>query len=76
VSVYSCHSDHAGLEPRGKTTESLMQSGWTYQQRGDHMTREPVMRKVVTAWIPMACGKLAQEGYTDKECAGCVHDQG
>ena len=71
MSVYSCHSDTVGHSPRGKPTESLMQSGWRVLQRGEIVTREPVMRTVRTDWLPMTCGRLDQIGHTDSNCDGC-----
>lgn len=59
---------------RGRTTEQWVQDGWIVQQRGDYMTREPVMRKVTTEWIPTPCGRLDQIGHVDINCRGCAHD--
>jgi hypothetical protein len=60
---------------RGRTTTSLMQDGYAVYHRGDHITREPVMRQVTTEWLPMACGDLPQVGRVDVNCRGCAHDK-
>lgn len=73
TSCYSCHSDRAGPEPRGRPTEMMVQDGWRVLQRGDCIVREAVMVKVRTSWIAMACGALKQVGYVDHNCVGCVN---
>lgn len=70
---YGCNTQTQG--PRGRTTSSLMQSGWREIRRGEIVTREPVMVEVKTEWIPMTCGKLKQAGVgRDRLCAGCENE--
>jgi len=71
--AYSCKTTDPSSW-RGRPTEQLMQRGWRYLHRGDVITREPVMIKVTTDWLPIRCGRLEQPGYTDTECAGCALD--
>lgn len=75
ASIYSCHSDRAGPEPRGRPTELLVQDGWRVMRRGDCIVREAVMVKLRSEWLPMKCGALKQEGYTDENCCGCTNNQ-
>jgi hypothetical protein len=69
-----CHSEKLGPQPRGRTTTSLMQSGWRLIQRGEVMTREPVMVPITTEWKPMKCGVREQAGLgPDPWCEGCLN---
>jgi hypothetical protein len=72
-SVYSCYATDP-TDQRIKSDTILMQSGWAYQQRGDHMTREPVMVPVTTPWARRTCGKIPQANFRDTNCIGCIHD--
>lgn len=70
---YGCNTQAQG--PRGRTTSSLMQSGWREIRRGEIVTREPVMVPVTTEWLPMKCGRLEQIGVgPDKLCTGCENE--
>lgn len=73
MTKYGCNTTTKG--PRGRTTSSLMQSGWREIRRGEIVTREPVMVEVTTQWLPMRCGRLDQIGIgPDKLCAGCENE--
>jgi len=66
---YGCNTQGSG--PRGKTTRTLAQDGWTVVRN----VRQPVMVEVETEWLPMRCGKLQQAGLgRDKMCEGCENE--
>jgi hypothetical protein len=70
--IYDCHSEKAGHGPRGKPRKAWFQNGWRVLQRGDIVTREPVMVEVVTHWIERTCGHIEQPFRgSDPACAGC-----
>jgi len=46
-----------------------VQSGWREIQRGDVMTREPVMVEIVTPWQLQKCGALDKDRVA--QCEGC-----
>lgn len=61
-------------DKRVKSDSYLVPSGWRVLRRGEIVTREPVMREVKTPWKNTGCMALKQEGRTDRECVGCVHE--
>jgi hypothetical protein len=69
---YDCHSDKVGPGPRGRARKAWFQSGWRVLQRGDIVTRDPVMVEIETPWLPKTCGHIEQPGLgSDPACAGC-----
>lgn len=72
MSVYSCYATDP-TDRRVKSETLIVQSGWRVMRRGE--TREPVMVEIRTDWTNTECMRLAQSGYTDHECKGCVHDK-
>lgn len=68
---YQCHSENkAG--PRGRSIEWMFQDGWRYYTKGAEIVREAVMKKGVTHWKPIACGKLPDTSVpNDIHCIGC-----
>lgn len=53
------------------TRPVMAQSGWRDIQRGDVMTREPVMKQIVTPWQLQRCGALEKDRVA--QCEGCQH---
>lgn len=53
------------------TRPVTVQAGWRDIQRGDVMTREPVMMEIVTPWQLQKCGALDKDRV--KQCEGCRH---
>lgn len=64
--MLSCDQD-----PNKYTRPTMMQSGWRYIQRGDVMTREPIMVEVPAGWRLQKCGALDKDRVA--QCAGCQH---
>ena len=73
MSVYSCHStDPADQRIKAKT--AWFQGGWRVMQRGEIVTREPVMRQYPVDFKRRTCGVEPQAGHRDTNCIGCIHD--
>lgn len=64
--MLSCDKD-----PEKYTRPVMVQSGWRDIQRGDVMTREPVMMEIVTPWQLKRCGALEKDRVA--QCKGCQH---
>lgn len=62
--VLTCDKD-----PEKYTRPAMVQSGWRDIQRGDVMTREPVMVEIVTPWQLQKCGALEKDRVA--QCEGC-----
>jgi len=62
--MLSCDKD-----PEKYTRPLTVQSGWREIQRGDVMTREPVMVEIVTPWQLQKCGALDKDRVA--QCEGC-----
>ena len=53
------------------TRPILVQDGWRTIQRGDILTREPIMVEHLTNWVRKTCGALDKDRV--EQCRGCQH---
>ena len=68
--MYGCHTTEPD-NPRSRATPQRVQDGYRVMQRGEIVTREPVIRRIESTWLPIHCGHLLRG--TDPECTGCTN---
>ena len=75
-----CNTQSRG--PRSQPVPLLVADGYRLIQRGDILTREPIMKVVTTQWktehadgTPLKCGYIRIEGGGQIDrCAGCENE--
>jgi hypothetical protein len=67
TSPLTCH-----LAPHKYAQPYLVQAGWRTLQRGDILTREPVMIEIRTPWQLQHCGAMAKDRVA--HCQTCPHN--